>query len=122
MLKEAKTQSELHHVACNFVKVPGNTYYLYKRPSGQTYFGMLSPMVWLKKILLRITSAVDLFQEWTNCPHEFLGGFRLEFDHSWTPVENIERKNYELMVINKILDSDKKEVLSHALSESGMEF
>lgn len=45
VLKEAKTNSDLHHAACNFVKVPGNVYHLYKRSSGQIYFSMLSKQV-----------------------------------------------------------------------------
>lgn len=42
---ETKQNLELHHTPCNFVKVPGSVYHLYKRPAGQTYFGMLSPQV-----------------------------------------------------------------------------
>jgi hypothetical protein len=45
VLLEAKENSELHHAACNFHKLPGHTYYLYKRSSGQQYFSMLSPEV-----------------------------------------------------------------------------
>lgn len=45
ILVEAKINSQLHHAACNFKKIPGNTYYLYKRQTGQTYFSMLSPKV-----------------------------------------------------------------------------
>lgn len=45
ILIEAKQHRDLHHAACNFKKVPGNVYYLYKRPSGQEYFSMLSPKV-----------------------------------------------------------------------------
>lgn len=45
ILEEAKLADNLHHVACNFKKVPGNVYYLYRRPSGQRYFSMLSPQV-----------------------------------------------------------------------------
>ena len=45
ILEEAKQADNLHHVACNFKKVPGNVYYLYVRQSGQKYFSMLSPQV-----------------------------------------------------------------------------
>jgi len=45
VLLKAKQDSELHHAACNFHKLPGHIYYLYERPSGQRYFSMLSPEV-----------------------------------------------------------------------------
>lgn len=45
VLEEAKSNADLHHVPCNFVKKPGTTYHLYRRPSGQKYFSMLSPEV-----------------------------------------------------------------------------
>lgn len=86
VLNETKDNTELHHTACNFVKVPGSTYHLYMRPNNQKYFSMLSP------------------EEW-NSPHEFLGSFRLEMDQSWTAIAEIERKNSELAFINKCLYS-----------------
>lgn len=45
VLLEAKEHALLHHAACNFVKHPGNIYHLYEKPSGQSYFSMLSPEV-----------------------------------------------------------------------------
>ena len=45
VLEEAKRDAELHHAACNFKKIPGKIYYLYKRKSGQTYFSMMKPEV-----------------------------------------------------------------------------
>ena len=45
VLEDAKRDADLHHAACNVVKKPGNMYYLYKRPSGQVYFSLLSPKV-----------------------------------------------------------------------------
>lgn len=47
ILEQASQAENLHHVACNLKKVPGNTYHLYRRPSGQKYFSMISPEVWL---------------------------------------------------------------------------
>lgn len=43
ILEESAANSNLHHAACNFQKIPGKLYHLYKRESGQTYFSMLSP-------------------------------------------------------------------------------
>lgn len=45
ILRDIKTNQSLHQAACNFKKVPGKTYYLYERASGQMYFSMLSPQV-----------------------------------------------------------------------------
>lgn len=45
VVHETKLHNELNNVACNFVKKPGQVYHLYERPSGQKYFGMLSPEV-----------------------------------------------------------------------------
>lgn len=85
ILKEAQLNAKLHHAACNFKKVPGSVYYLYKRPNGQEYFSMIKPEEWGSK-----------------CPHEFLGGYRLESDLTWTPTEAIEEKNRQMEAINRI--------------------
>ncbi|KAI0238497.1 hypothetical protein LSAT2_010796 [Lamellibrachia satsuma] len=86
VLEEARLNSDLHHAACNMVKKPGSLYYLYKRPSGQKYLSLLSP------------------QEWgSSCPHSFIGGYRLEVDQSWTPVEHLAEKDSESELMNKIL-------------------
>ncbi|KAI4459581.1 hypothetical protein MML48_6g00019044 [Holotrichia oblita] len=84
ILLETKRNTDLHHAACNFVKVPGNIYHLYQRSSGQKYFGMLSP------------------QEWQT-PHEYLGSFRLEHDQSWTAAEYTEEKDNQLQLLDKVL-------------------
>ncbi|XP_068233153.1 uncharacterized protein C1orf50 homolog [Palaemon carinicauda] len=86
VLEEAKDNANLHHVPCNFTKKPGNIYHLYKRPSGQKYFSMLSPSEW-----------------GASCPHEYLGTYRLEHDHSWTPEEKMKARADDQQMINKIL-------------------
>lgn len=45
ILLEAERNAKLHHVACNFVKQPGQIYHLYQRESGQFYFSIISPEV-----------------------------------------------------------------------------
>lgn len=86
ILEEANESNDLHHVACNFVKRPGAIYHLYIRDSGQKFFSMISP------------------DEWGNkCPHEYLGTYRQEYDHSWTPLEKFKKKDEDLAFINKIL-------------------
>merc|ERR1711881_794854 len=47
-LEEAKRDKQLHQAACNMVKKPGHTYYLYEKPlkkdstATQAYFSLLS--------------------------------------------------------------------------------
>ncbi|XP_060114728.1 uncharacterized protein C1orf50 homolog [Heteronotia binoei] len=86
VLQEASRDGDLHHVACNFVKRPGNVYYLYRRASGQRYFSILSPKDW-----------------GPSCPSEFLGAYKLQHDMSWTPSDNIEKREAELNVLEKLL-------------------
>lgn len=69
ILKEGHTSMRLNHIPCNFLKVPGNTYYLYKRPSGQIYFSVLSPDDWRGKP-----------------PHTFCGSYIYGRDSSWIPT------------------------------------
>lgn len=59
VLLEAKRNSSLHHVPCNFVKQPGKTYYLYRKDSGQRYFSMLSPEVLEKNKFLKLFAISD---------------------------------------------------------------
>lgn len=73
ILEEADQNKDLHHAACNFKKVPGHTYHLYKKASGQKYFSMLSPSEW-----------------GSSLQDTYVDSFRLEMDHSWTAVATIE--------------------------------
>lgn len=85
ILEEAQLNTRLHHAACNFKKVPGSTYYLYRRPCGQEYFSMIKP------------------EEWgAQCPHKFLGGYRLESDMTWTPIEALEERNRQMDAVRRI--------------------
>ncbi|XP_030363991.1 uncharacterized protein C1orf50 homolog [Strigops habroptila] len=85
VLDEANRDADLHHVACNLVKKPGNIYYMYRRESGQRYFSILSP------------------KEWGTSPHEFLGAYKLQHDMSWTPLEDLERRDAEINILEKLL-------------------
>ncbi|CAL8401062.1 unnamed protein product [Arctogadus glacialis] len=87
VLEDAKKDADLHHAACNLVKKPGNLYFLYQRPSGQKYFSIISP------------------QEWgASCPHEFIAGYKLQHDMSWTPLAQVERKDAELAIMGKLIN------------------
>ncbi|XP_048752460.2 uncharacterized protein C1orf50 homolog [Ostrea edulis] len=89
-LEEANRDNRLHHYACNLVKKPGTTYYLYERDSGQKYMSILSP------------------EEWgSSCPHDFSGAYKLEHDMSWTPIEELEERSQQFALIDKILDTQK---------------
>merc|ERR1739848_464437 len=74
-LEEAKRDKMLHQAACNMVKKPGTTYYLYEKPlndstgATQTYFSILSPEDWGK-----------------DCPNKFLGAYFLGYDMKFTEV------------------------------------
>lgn len=84
----AKRDAQLHHAACNFTKVPGHIYHLYEKRDGTYYFSMLSP------------------QEWGgNSPHHHIGSYQLEYDHSWTPLEEIEKRSKDIEAINKVIDA-----------------
>eukprot|EP00090_Calanus_glacialis_P043228 TRINITY_DN76494_c0_g1_i1.p1 TRINITY_DN76494_c0_g1~~TRINITY_DN76494_c0_g1_i1.p1 ORF type:complete len:235 (-),score=91.08 TRINITY_DN76494_c0_g1_i1:56-760(-) len=90
VLEDARLNALIHKTACNFKKVPGTTYYVYKnRKNPDTEFiSMISP------------------QEWGSASPEFCGGYRLEFDQSWTALADCDRKTNELMMIDRILDTD----------------
>jgi len=87
VLEDAKRDADLHHAACNIVKKPGNMYYLYQRPSGQNYFSIISP------------------QEWgPSCPHPFIAAYKLQHDMSWTPVDQVEKRDAEIAIMDKLLN------------------
>merc|ERR1711963_198010 len=86
VLEEANLNAELHHIACNFKKVPGKIYYVYRREeSGAKYMSMISPEEWGE-----------------NCP-DFDAAYKLENDMTFTPYERIEKRANEEQIIDKIL-------------------
>ncbi|KAK2498208.1 hypothetical protein MC885_016228 [Smutsia gigantea] len=86
VLEDARRDADLHHVACNIVKKPGNIYYLYRRESGQQYFSIISPKEW-----------------GAGCSHDFLGAYKLQRDMSWTPHEDIEKQDAKISIVDKLL-------------------
>ena len=84
----ARRDAQLHHAACNFTKIPGHTYHLYEKEDESCYFSMLSPQDWGK-----------------SCPHRYLESYRLEYDHSWTPCKEVEKRSKDLDAINKVIDN-----------------
>jgi len=86
VLEDAKRDADLHHAACNIVKKPGTMYYLYERPSGQKYFSIISPKEW-----------------GPSCPHPFIAAYKLQHDMSWTPVEDVQKRDAEIAIMDKLL-------------------
>ena len=44
-------------------------------------------------------------QEWgASCPHEFLDAYRLEYDQSWTPLKDVERRTDEINFVDRIIN------------------
>jgi len=86
VLEEANLNKELHHIACNFKKVPGKIYYVYRREeSGAKYMSMISP------------------EEWgDNCPL-FDAAYKLQHDMTFTPFDKIDRRANDEEIIDKIL-------------------
>merc|ERR1711871_1597033 len=89
VLASAKRDVELNHAKCNFKRIPGKIYHLYRRAGtgdestpGFTYFSMLSPMEW-----------------GSRQPDTYTDSYRLEYDMSWTLKENIlereKRRNFD---------------------------
>lgn len=70
ILEEARASVDLHRARCSFVRRPGHTYHLYRRPPDELYFSMLGPDDWSGKP-----------------PHAHLGRYRLEADLRWTKLE-----------------------------------
>lgn len=57
-------------------------------------------------------------QEWgKSSPHEYLSSYRLEGDMSWTPVSKILQRDYEMGVLNHILDGSR--TLGSAIGTAG---
>lgn len=74
ILKNATQDSELHKVPCNFVKVPGQLYHLYERPSGDRFWSMISPL-----------------EFGASNKNEHLGSFRMEVDRSFTKADQLQQ-------------------------------
>ena len=86
ILAEAHRDQELNRARCSFQRKPGNTYHLYKKEDGSTYFSMLSPTDWKQKP-----------------PHEFIGSYRLENDMSWCPLDEEHQEDDSRFLVEHLL-------------------
>ena len=86
VLEEAQQDQHLHHAECNFKRMPGKLYHLYKKSNGSTYFSMLSP------------------DDWGGvAPHEYMNSYRLENDLSWTPSERLDDEDNSAELVQRLL-------------------
>ena len=97
-LEEAQQDQELHRAECQFKRIPGKIYHLYKKPNGATYFSMLSPDDWHG-----------------TSPHEYVNSYRLENDMSWVLIDihDLDKANEE-----KLRDQDEiRELVNDPIPE-----
>lgn len=89
VLEEARLDALINHTACNFKKIPGKTYYIYKQRKNpdKEFMSMISPEEWGR-----------------SCP-PFVAGYRLELDMSWTHLSDLDKRNEQNMLVDKILES-----------------
>src|SRR6478609_6634504 len=78
VLERARKDAELHRARCSFEKKAGQTYHLYRRDDGVTYFSLLGPDEW------RLPQ-----------PQTFVGSYRLELDMSFTPLTEVAARDAE---------------------------
>lgn len=86
VLESAQKDQELHRAECNFKRIPGRIYHLYRKSANRSYFSMLSPDDW---------GAVP--------PHEFVDSYKLENDLSWTPIDQLDERDDSRELIDRLL-------------------
>jgi hypothetical protein len=88
VLRKATEDAELHRSEARFVRHPGKTYHLYRRPNGERYWSLLSP------------------HDWGGAPpHVYVGSFRLESDQSWTPLDQTAERDRERTPIEELIQN-----------------
>jgi len=86
ILETAQRDQMLNQADCNFKKLPGKIYHLYKKPNSRHYLSLLSPRDWQG-----------------GSPHQFVGSFRFEADYSWTELEQLTNKSTENTLVNSLI-------------------
>lgn len=86
VLEDVNEEQDLHRVQCNFPRKPGQHCHLYCKPDGKRYFSLLSPEDWNGKP-----------------PHDYLGGYRLEADMSWTALDKLNVADDSRELVNRLL-------------------
>ena len=71
--KRVHLSERIYQADVNFKPLPGHTYYLYKRKSGDDLLSMIGPAEW-----------------GARSPYEYLATVRLLADHTWDVLEAVE--------------------------------
>eukprot|EP00054_Salpingoeca_dolichothecata_P012389 m.68745 g.68745 ORF g.68745 m.68745 type:complete len:210 (-) comp19922_c0_seq1:37-666(-) len=104
LLEQARRDMDLSQARCNFKRIPGRIYHLYRKADPDTgkeipYFSMLSPQEWGKKT-----------------PDEFVDSYRLNYDMSWTKLEDIAAKDAKSRLDPQLLGFTKQDVKQDVLA------
>lgn len=86
LLEEARLSARLQRAKCNFKKIPGKIYHLYRRQDGELYFSMISP------------------DEWRGSPpHAFEGSYKVEIDLSLRLLDDERSRLDGRAVVSQLL-------------------
>jgi len=111
ILEQAQRDKEINHMACNFKRIPGKMYYIYKRPNRTTTKELPGRERYAGAALKNYMSMISP-EEWgKDCP-EFVAAYKLEHDMSWTPQANVTAKEDENAIIDKILRNQSQLAIS----------
>jgi hypothetical protein len=101
ILENAKNDSDLHSVPCNFVKVPGQIYHLYERPTGDKLWSMVSPA-----------------EFGGSSKNTHLGSYRMEVDRSFTRADQLqefsERRQFAETLMKRVQNVPAIKLLADA--------
>ncbi len=89
LVEEAQHSAQLQRAKCNFRKIPGKIYHLYRRSDGELYFSMLSP------------------DEWNGAPpHGFEGSYKVDIDLSLRPLSDERTRPDGRAVVSHLLGGE----------------
>ena len=87
VLEDTRRNQDLHRARCNFRRIAGKVYHLYRTPGDDLYFSMLSPEDWGNRLTDR-----------------YEGAYRLENDMTWTPEADFDDVDDSRQVIEHLLE------------------
>jgi hypothetical protein len=90
LLERARRDAELHRVRCRFPKKPGDRLHLYRDPDGALWFSRIAPDEWV-----------------SSHASAFVASYRLEADMSFTPLEEVERRERDALDAVRLLSPPK---------------
>ncbi len=86
LLEKAHVDAQLHRAKCNFQKTPGQIYHVYENEDFTRWFSLFGPHEWR-----------------TGAPHGYVGSFRLEYDQSFTRLEDIPAEDIDAEALQRLL-------------------